>query len=203
METISKYNLHGIDYVKLTELNDLIREMKKKAQAGTEPGYIEPDEGRRMSAMLALNHLGAVLNKEKTEEKLHERLEESRKVIDRAKDALSRAEKAVEAALDEDEEEEPQGSWIVYKPGKQRGDYLVFREWDNGEAILGKTGGMIFTYEGMAKHVAEKLGDGWTVVDVSQESVKKAERLLAAIFREDDEDDESWADGIGQAFSPD
>ena len=61
METISKYNLHGIDYVKLTELNDLIREMKKKAQAGTEPGYIEPDEGRRMSAMLALNHLGAAL----------------------------------------------------------------------------------------------------------------------------------------------
>ena len=41
MESISKYNIHGIKYVKLTELNELIRDMKQKALAGTEPGYME------------------------------------------------------------------------------------------------------------------------------------------------------------------
>ena len=78
MESISKYNIHGIEYVELTELNELIRDMKQKAAAGTEPGYMEPDKDKRMSAMLALNHLGAVLNKEQTEAKLHERLERTR-----------------------------------------------------------------------------------------------------------------------------
>jgi hypothetical protein len=183
MESISKYNIHGIDYVKVSELNDLIRDMKRKAQAGTEPGYIEPDEGKRMSAMLALNHLGAVLNKEQTEVKMHERLEVTRKVLEEAG--------------------EKPGSWMVYKPGDKPKEFWNFVEWRHGKPIIGQTDGMIFAYEGMAQYVAEKLGDGWKVIDVSPEACYKAEKLLAAIFREDDEDDESWADGIGQAFRPD
>ena len=207
MESISKYNLHGIEYVKLTELTDLVNEMKQKCMKGTEPGYICEDEDQRRAAMLALNRLGAVLNKEKIEERMHAKVEQARKerearekvkaVAKRAKEALDRAVDYVEG---KDEEDEPAGSWMVYKPGKTRGDWLVFRMWDNGEAILGKDGGMIFTYEGMAQHVAEKLGPGWVVIDVSQDSVKRAERLLEAIFRDDDEyhgdgtraEDEEW-----------
>jgi len=183
MESISKYNIHGIEYVKLTELNELIRDMKQKASEGTEPGYIEPDKSRRMSAMLALNHLGAVLNKEEHEAKLHEKLET--------------------LAQHEEETDEEPGSFMVYKPGDNPREYWYFVEWRNGKPIIGQCDGMIFTYEGMAQNVAERLGDGWKVIDVSPEECYKAERLLAAIFREDDEDDESWADGIGQTFSPD
>ena len=66
MESISKYNLNGIEYVKLTELNELIKAMKRKSLDGTEAGYICEDMGERRAAMLSLNHLEAVLNKEKT-----------------------------------------------------------------------------------------------------------------------------------------
>ena len=41
MESISKYNIHGIEYVKLTELNELIRDMKQKALAGIHPDELE------------------------------------------------------------------------------------------------------------------------------------------------------------------
>lgn len=61
---------------------------------------------------------------------------------------------------------------------------------------------MVFAYEGMAEHIADQLGDGWRVLNVSKQEVEKAKKLLDALFRED-EDDEEWADGIGQTFSPD
>lgn len=179
MESISKYNIHGIDYVKLNELNDLIYSMKRKAYAGEEPGYMNANRAECAAAYGALNHLGAVLNKESIEEKVHQRLEATRK---------------------EREDEEKRGSWMVYKPGDKPKEYWYFIEWRQGLPVIGRGDGMLFTYEGMAEKVAEELGDGWKVIDVSPEACYKAEKLLAAIFRENDE---SWADGIGQAFSSD
>ena len=170
MESISKYNLNGIEYVKLTELNELIKDMKRKSFDGTEPGYICADMGERRAAMLSLNHLEAVLNKEKTEQKIHEQLEKAK--IQR------------EA---QEETAEPAGSWMVYKAGSKPKEFWYFVEWINGKALIGNRDGMIFTYEGMAKHVAETLGKEWTVIDVSQEACRKAERLLAAIFEHIDE----------------
>lgn len=167
MESISKYNLNGIEYVKLTELNELIKDMKRKSFDGTEPGYIRDDIGQRRAAMLSLNHLGAVLNKEKTEQKMHERLE-----------------KAKTQREVQEEADEPAGSWMVYKAGSKPREFWYFVEWINGKAIIGHRDGMIFTYEGMAQHVAETLGEGWKVIDISQEACKKAERLMAAIFAE-------------------
>lgn len=167
MESISKYNIHGIDYVKLTELNELIRDMKQKAAAGTEPGYMESDAEKRMSAMLALNHLGAVLNKEQTEAKIHERFEKTQQER-------------------EEETDEKPGSYMVYKPGNSPREYWYFVEWRHGKAIIGQCDGMVFTYAGMAANVAARLGDGWKVIDVSPEECYKAEKLLAAIFGESD-----------------
>lgn len=167
MESISKYNLNGIEYVKLTELNELIKAMKRKSLDGTEPGYICEDKGERRAAMLSLNHLEAVLNKENTEQKMHERLEKTK---------MQR-----EA---QEETDEPAGSWMVYKAGNKPREFWHFIEWRNGKPIIGQCDGMVFTYEGMAQHVAEKLGEGWKVIDVSQEACKKAERLMAAIFDE-------------------
>ena len=168
MESISKYNLNGIEYVKLEELNDLIRDMKRKSIDGTEPGYICEDMGERRAAMLSLNHLGAVLNKEKTEQKMHERFEKEKEQMDA---------------------DEPAGSWMVYKAGRKPREFWYFIEWRKGKAIIGQCDGMVFTYEGMAQYVAEKLGEGWKVIDVSQEACKKAERLMAALFDEPPKED--------------
>lgn len=172
MESIRKYNLDGIEYVKLEELNYLIRDMKRKSMDGTEPGYICEDVDKRIAAMLSLNHLGAVLNKEKTEQKIRERLE--------------RAEKQTEP---QEETDEPAGSWMVYKAGNKPREFWYFIEWRKGKPIIGQCDGMVFTYEGMAQHVAEKLGEGWKAIDVSQEACRKAERLLAALFDEPPKED--------------
>ena len=171
MESISKYNLNGIEYVKLTELNELIKDMKRKSLDGREPGYFCPDVNERRAAMLSLNHLEAVLNKEKTEQKIHERLEKAK------------------TQREAHEEDEPAGSWMVYKAGNKPREFWYFIEWRKGKLIIGQCDGMIFTYEGMAQHVAEKLGEGWKVIDISQEACKKAERLLAAIFAEPPKED--------------
>lgn len=167
MEFISKYNLNGIEYVKLSELNELIKAMKRKCLDGREPGYICPDVYERRAAMLSLNHLEAVLNKEKTEQKMHERLKQ----------------------MEAQEEDEPEGSWMVYKAGSKPREFWYFIEWRKGKPIIGQCDGMVFTYEGMAQHVAEKLGEGWKVIDISQEAYRKAERLMAAIFAEPPKED--------------
>ena len=169
MESISKYNLNGIEYVKLAELNDLIGAMKRKCLDGREPGYICADVYERRAAMLSLNHLGAVLNKEKTEQKMHERFEKTKVQMDA---------------------DEPAGSWMVYKAGSKPREFWYFIEWRKGKPIIGQCDGMVFTYEGMAQHVAEKLGEGWKVIDISQEACRKAERLMAAIFAEPPKEDE-------------
>lgn len=168
MESISKYNLNGIEYVKLTELNELIKDMKRKSLDGTEAGYICEDMGQRRAAMLSLNHLEAVLNKEKTEQKMHERFEKTKVQMDA---------------------DEPAGSWMVYKAGSKPREIWYFIEWRKGKPIIGQCDGMVFTYEGMAQHVAERLGEGWKVIDISQEACKKAERLMAAIFAEPPQED--------------
>ena len=80
--------------------------------------------------------------------------------------------------------EETPGSWMVYRPGAHSREYEVFVEWREGKPVIGHDGGMIFTYEGMARHVAQKLGEGWTVIDVSQKAIEETEKLLAAIFGE-------------------
>lgn len=164
MESISKYNLNGIEYVKLSELNELIKAMKRKCLDGREPGYFCQDVNERRAAMLSLNHLDAVLNKEKTEQKMHERL------------------KRLKQMEEQEEAEEQTGSWMVYKAGSKPREFWYFIEWRKGKPIIGQCDGMVFAYEGMAQHVAEKLGEGWKAIDISP--CKKAERLIAAIFAE-------------------
>lgn len=181
MESISKYNFHGIEYVKLDELNALLVQMKKDAREGTKPGYICDDEAKRIAAHGALNHLHAVLNKEKNTVKIHERVEQARK-----------AREAKEQACEETDEEP--GNYMVYKAEGPR-DFWYFRVWENKLPVIGKSGGMIFTYKGMAEHVAELLGEGWKVIDVSPEECYKAEKLLAAIFSHIDDGEEYTSDG--------
>ena len=77
------------------------------------------------------------------------------------------------------------GIWQVVKIiGKY--EYLYFEEWSNGMAVVQKNGGgMVFTYRSKAEEIAEKLGEGWKVIDVSKEATKASKRLLNEIFGEE------------------
>lgn len=58
---MNEIEVNGRAYVDKKELLALIKEHKMKARAGEEPGFIEKDEGKRLAAFLALNHLGAAI----------------------------------------------------------------------------------------------------------------------------------------------
>lgn len=199
-EAISKFTIFGSEYVKLEDLNELIRDMQRKTREGKEPGYMNQTKEQSIAVDVALGHLRVILNKERNFDGIlcklmktrFEREEREAAEKEAVKDAeasvepMKDAEKLLHDMGDTDETDEPKGSWMVYKPGKLRGTYWVFREWDNGDAVIGKDGGMVFTYKGMAEHVAELLGVGWVVIDVSQKACRDAERLLDALFRDDE-----------------
>lgn len=56
---LREITVDGRVYVDKKELVKLIREHKKETKAGKKPGFIEEDEGKRLSAYMALNHLQA------------------------------------------------------------------------------------------------------------------------------------------------
>lgn len=73
---------------------------------------------------------------------------------------------------------------VVKRTGKR--EYLFFEEWSDGMAVVQKNGGgMVFTYRSKAEEIAEKLGEGWKVIDVSKEATEADKRLLKAIFGEE------------------
>lgn len=230
-EAISKFTIFGIEYVKLEDLNELIRDMLRKTREGKEPGYMNQTKEQRIAVIGAMGHLRVILNKERNFDTIlcrlmktrfeREEREAAQEMADKEKAAIKEAEAEMEPldfterllhdTGEADEAEEPKGSWMVYKPGKRRDDFWLFREWDDGDAILGKDGGMVFTYKGMAERVAEKLGAGWVVVDVSQEHFEKCEHLLAAILGDNEPEyhgdgtkaeNEDW-DGDAEAMTND
>lgn len=81
---------------------------------------------------------------------------------------------------------EMKGDFIVSKRDKDKGA-IFFSAWDNGKAVTSRMAFkcMHFDYESKAKEVAERLGDGWIVVDTCQADYDEKKRLLNAIF--DDE----------------
>lgn len=56
---MNEIEVNGRTYVDKEELLSLIKEHKMKARVGKEPGFIEEEEGKRMAAFMALNHLQA------------------------------------------------------------------------------------------------------------------------------------------------
>ena len=98
---------------------------------------------------------------------------------------------------DEDEEEDEcnERGYIVIRHlrGKK---HLAFVEWRNRKPVLSNSAAYAinFKYRGMAENVAEKLGEmvggKWGVVDLDEleENNEANERLLKAIFGEDDDE---------------
>lgn len=197
-ESISKYNIIGNEYVRLDDLNELIRDMQKKHRASTEPGYMHETEEQRIVADLALGHLHVVLNKErnfdgilcklmKTRFEREEREErEKREKREEAENNCAAMEGSTDDMVREIiEGDEEEGSFIVYKRGDKPREVWQFVEWRNKKPVIGRCDGMVFKFKGMAEYVAEQLGDGWGVMDVSPEAMERDRRLFRAIFRKD------------------
>lgn len=80
------------------------------------------------------------------------------------------------------------GEYMVVQTAQKPWECLVAMEYGQPVFSTRMSEGMIFAYKETALSMAERLGDGWHVIDVSQKAIKDAEKLLAAIFREDDEE---------------
>jgi hypothetical protein len=95
--------------------------------------------------------------------------------IDEIRDATSPEE--VDAIL------EMRGDFVVSKRDKDN-SIIFFSAWDNGEAVTSRMAFkcMHFDYESKAREIAEKLGEGWIVVDTCQADYDEKKRLLNAIF---------------------
>lgn len=77
------------------------------------------------------------------------------------------------------------GEYMIVQTAQKPWECLVAME--NGQPVFSTrmSEGMIFAYMETAVSMAERLGDGWHVIDVSQKAIQDAEKLLEAIFRED------------------
>lgn len=152
---MKKIMIDGESYVKLKDLRYAIRHLRRMIPAN----YRNFDEDHRAMVHLAYGDITKALYREELE-KAHTP-EEIRAVL------------------------EMPGSWQVVKIiGKC--EYLNFEEWSNGMAVVQKNGGgMVFTYRSKAEEIAEKLGEGWKVIDVSKEATEADKRLLKAIFGEE------------------
>lgn len=101
----------------------------------------------------------------------------------------------------EPETDEPQNKhpgFIVWKHGEGM-SHTVFVEWRGGTPVYADNANMamIFECKAMARHICEKLGDGWDVLDLAElrEESGALERLYKAIFGEEEETGEPDAEG--------
>ena len=152
---MKKIMIDGESYVKLKDLRYAIRNLRRMIPAN----YRNFDEDHRALVHLAYGDITKALYREELE-KAHTP-EEIRAVL------------------------EMPGDWMVVKIIGKR-EYLTFVEWSNGVAVVQRQGrGMVFTYRSKAEEIAEKLGEGWKVIDVSKEATEADKRLLKAIFGEE------------------
>lgn len=84
---------------------------------------------------------------------------------------------------------EMSGDFAVYKRGECKRDIsyvIALGAW--GKPVIGENADLAlhFTYESEAKKVAKDLGEGWEVIDLTPGAYADEERLLKAIFGEEE-----------------
>lgn len=88
---------------------------------------------------------------------------------------------------DDDEQPESKRGYIVMKDGEKPLTHTVFVEWRNKKPVYSNCAdnAMIFVHRPIAEHIAEKLGEGWYVLDLDElwRESNEARRLIDAIFR--------------------
>lgn len=203
---LREITVDGRVYVDKKDLVKLIREHKKETKAGKKPGFIEEDEGKRLSAYMALNHLQArVCEREAMEAAKRNiaQMDEKKRAEDREhKNAEKRKRVIVAFTTGKDGARKMDyfAAWVRLKPElpekvrKQLQDIglkeeesapMFASDWENA---------LVFTDPEFAHVQAERVkaffGKGDDVValpfgDVQTESVR---RLLLAIFSGDRDD---------------
>lgn len=194
-ESISKFNIMGIEFVRLDDLNELIRDMQHKTREHKEPGYLIEDEGQRISAELALNHLRAVLNRERNfdgmlaklfktrfereakEEKEREKdaaakaqaIEDAETAIKTTQNAIDRATKLLAKVRDGDDEKPSEPDKKPSKRGRCPGRYTVWYR-DDGETTQHCMGFMKFE-DGMPVFTNRPCNAMWFVWKGTAEKV--------------------------------
>ena len=157
---MKKVRINGRDYVRVSELRHVIRRLRKN----NDVLYRNFDKGQRAMVQLGYNDVIRALYAEEL--------------------AKAKTPDEIRAILD------MPGDFVVCS--KPAGSKIVrcFKEWRDGEAVIGTAEeAMVFTYESKAEEIAERLGEGWTVIDASEEALDDARKLIEAIFREDKEED--------------
>lgn len=194
VEAISKFNFHGIEYVEFKDLIELITDMIKKYERASEPGYMIEDKQQRVAAYMALNHLRSVVRKEENRVGMHEKLEKTR-VEREAREAAEKESKCGECQCDKESKPKAKvpARYTVWHYGTDKDttqDSFCFVRWENKQPLFSNRPcmAMWFVERGMAEHTAEKLGEGFEVVDMLPVMTAE-ERLLRAIFHGADEDE--------------
>lgn len=157
---MKKYDIMGHEMVEVAELRHVIRRLRKDIPSL----YWNFNEEQRAMVHLAYNDVVRQL------------------YLDELKAAKSPDE--IRAIL------EMPGDFIVAKyEGKHK--VVYFKEYENGEGVITNKAyaAMNFSYESKAREVAEGLGEGWEVYDMSKYATEDAKRLLDAIFGDDDDEE--------------
>lgn len=197
-EAISKFNIMGSEYVKVDELNALISVMQQKYREGTEPGYMSDNAHDKVVSDVTLNHLKATINRERNFDGMLMRLYKTR--IEREE-----REQAEQAEQPKDKPKPRKAHiparytvWHYGEDEETTQDSFGFVRWEKGLPLFSNKPcmAMWFVNKGMAEMVAEKLGDGFEVVDM-WDTMTKEERLLRAIFCDDEDEDEPEYHGDG------
>lgn len=147
------------EYIKVTTIREEIRYLRKSIDTR----YHNFDEEHRAMVNLAYNDIVRAIYREEL--------------------AAAKTPEEITAIL------EMPGDFIVIK-GTKRDDLVAFQEWKDGNTVIGKVSdAMWFDYESKAEEIAEQLGDGWRVMDMSVEDYERTKRFLNAIFEEDKDGD--------------
>ena len=155
---MKKYNVMGYEMVKLTDLCYGLRRTRKEIDSP----YGRKSEAEKAGMRKAVENMTRFVFAEE---------------IRNAKD-----DDEIKAIL------EIKGDFIVYKTvDRRRRAFRYFGGYVDHEAVITDkaSGAMHFAYEGMAEHVAGKLGKDWGVCDTCQAAYEDMERLLHAIFDDD------------------
>lgn len=155
-KTMYKLMINGQPYIKVRTIREEIRYLRKNVDTI----YHNFDESHRAMVQLAYNDIVRSIYREE----------------------LNAAEtpEDVEAIL------EMPGDFVVIK-GRKIGELQGFLGWEDGKAIIGDINkSMFFSYESKAQEIAEQLGEGWRVFDMSPEDNERTQRFLNAVFKEND-----------------
>lgn len=184
MSKVTEIELNGRVYVDKEELRALIREHKKKAKAGTEPGFIEEDSKKRLAAVMTLNHLGAELITDKERETAMRNILNSPKII---------------VHLDENGNASFFRMWCKNSPlkkelGLKEGDSVPVFSTEQEDALVFSDAGMAHKQIEKITELFPKFGERLSALNPGKMSMEQWRELAVLFYGEPEEGDEETCD---------